>query len=50
MGKEARSVGGEERKERKWGIQLGGVEEVNRSFPSPCLPPLQSESKCEVFE
>ena len=22
---------------------------TNRPFPSPCLPPLQSESKCEVF-
>ena len=21
----------------------------NRPFPSSCLPPLQSESKCEVF-
>ena len=22
---------------------------LNRPFPSSCLPPLQSESKCEVF-
>ena len=22
---------------------------MNRPFPSSCLPPLQSESKCEVF-
>ena len=22
---------------------------TNRPFPSSCLPPLQSESKCEVF-
>ena len=22
---------------------------VNRPFPSSCLPPLQNESKCEVF-
>ena len=22
---------------------------ANRPFPSSCLPPLQSESKCEVF-
>ena len=21
----------------------------NRPFPSSCLPPLQSESKCEIF-
>ena len=23
--------------------------DLNRPFPSSCLPPLQSESKCEVF-
>ena len=28
---------------------MGFVQVVNRSFPSSCLPPLQSESKCEVF-
>ena len=22
---------------------------MNRPFPSSCLPPLQSESKCEIF-
>ena len=25
------------------------LEKLNRPFPSSCLPPLQSESKCEVF-
>ena len=25
------------------------LTESNRPFPSSCLPPLQSESKCEVF-
>ena len=25
------------------------ITPVNRPFPSSCLPPLQSESKCEVF-
>ena len=26
-----------------------GRRRLNRPFPSSCLPPLQSESKCEVF-
>ena len=25
------------------------IHEVNKSFPSSCLPPLQSEFKCEIF-
>ena len=28
---------------------MGFVKVENRPFPSSCLPPLQSESKCEVF-
>ena len=28
---------------------MGFVQVVNRPFPSSSLPPLQSESKCEVF-
>ena len=30
---------------------VGGKNQLynNRPFPSSCLPPLQSESKCEVF-
>ena len=26
-----------------------GLKRINGPFPSSCLPPLQSESKCEVF-
>ena len=29
-------------------LQLGHCQ-MNRPFPSSCLPALQSESKCEVF-
>ena len=29
--------------------QVLGHSVLNRPFPSSCLPPLQSESKCEVF-
>ena len=25
------------------------ITDTNRPFPGSCLPPLQSESKCEVF-
>ena len=28
---------------------MGFVLVDNRTFPSSCLPPLQRESKCEVF-
>ena len=32
-------------------MKIGVNDDVphNRPFPSSCLPPLQSESKCEVF-
>ena len=30
------------------GSHFTGLE-VNKPFPSSCLPPFQSESKCEVF-
>ena len=30
-------------------LHYGNGTGANRPFPSSCLPPLQSESKCEVF-
>ena len=31
------------------GFKTRSDHSLNRPFPSSCLPPLQSESKCEVF-
>ena len=34
----------------KQGEIMGFAKVENRPFPISCLPPLQSESKCKVFE